>query len=83
VEYRLKGSRGESRWHLRIKGSQAEARRGEAEAPVLVFRTTLPVFARMAAGEINAAHAILERKLDVEGDVKTLAKFSAMFGPVI
>ena len=37
------------------------------------------VFARMAAGEINPAHAILERKLEVEGDIKTLARYSAMF----
>jgi alkanesulfonate monooxygenase SsuD/methylene tetrahydromethanopterin reductase-like flavin-dependent oxidoreductase (luciferase family) len=81
VEYRLAGSGRESRWHLRIHGSQAEARPGQAESPVLVFRTTLPVFARMAAGEINPAHAILERKLEVEGDVKALAKFSAMFAP--
>ena len=81
VEYRLTGSRGESRWHLRIQGSRAEARPGQAEAPVLVFRTTLPIFARMAAGEINPAHAILERKLEVQGDVKVLARFSALFGP--
>ncbi len=81
VEYRLQGKRREARWHLRIHHSQAEARRGPADAPMLVFRTTLPVFARMAAGEINPAHAILERKLEVQGDVKTLAKFSAMFTP--
>jgi alkanesulfonate monooxygenase SsuD/methylene tetrahydromethanopterin reductase-like flavin-dependent oxidoreductase (luciferase family)/putative sterol carrier protein len=81
VEYRLTGGGRESRWHLRIQGSQAEARAGQADSPVLVFRTSLPVFARIAAGEINAAHAILERKLEVQGDVKTLARFSAMFMP--
>jgi alkanesulfonate monooxygenase SsuD/methylene tetrahydromethanopterin reductase-like flavin-dependent oxidoreductase (luciferase family) len=81
VEYRLTGGRGEAIWHLRIQGSRAEARAGAAESPVLVFRTTLPVFARMAAGEINPAHAILERKVEVEGDVKALARFSALFAP--
>ena len=79
VEYRLRGGKGEARWHLRVEGSGIAAGPGAAESPVLVFRTTLPVFARMAAGEINPAHAILERKLEVEGDVKALAKFSAMF----
>jgi alkanesulfonate monooxygenase SsuD/methylene tetrahydromethanopterin reductase-like flavin-dependent oxidoreductase (luciferase family) len=81
VEYRLASARGEAAWHLRIRGSQAQARPGQAESPVLVFRTSLAVFARMAAGEINPAHAILERKLEVKGEVKTLATFSAMFTP--
>jgi alkanesulfonate monooxygenase SsuD/methylene tetrahydromethanopterin reductase-like flavin-dependent oxidoreductase (luciferase family) len=81
VEYRLRAARGEACWNLRIQGSHAEARPGHAENPVLVFRTTLAVFARMAAGQLNPAHAILERKLEVEGDVKALAKFSAMFEP--
>jgi alkanesulfonate monooxygenase SsuD/methylene tetrahydromethanopterin reductase-like flavin-dependent oxidoreductase (luciferase family)/putative sterol carrier protein len=81
VEYRLSSGAGEARWHLRIQGSEAQARPGAADSPVLVFRTTLPVFARMAAGEMNPAHAILERKLEVQGDVKALARFSAMFAP--
>jgi putative sterol carrier protein len=79
VEYQLRGAGREARWHLRVEGSDIEARPGAAQDPVLVFRTTLPVFARMAARELNPAHAILERKLEVQGDIKALAKFSAMF----
>ena len=79
VEYQLRGRKGEACWHLRVESSGVEARPGAAENPVLVFRTTLPVFARMAAGQLNPAHAILERKLEVQGDVKVLAKFSALF----
>ena len=79
VEYRLRGSSTESCWNLRIGDAGAEARRGAAVHPVLVFRTTLAVFARMAAGELNPAHAILERKLEVTGDIKSLARFSALF----
>jgi alkanesulfonate monooxygenase SsuD/methylene tetrahydromethanopterin reductase-like flavin-dependent oxidoreductase (luciferase family) len=79
VEYRLRGGRGEAHWHLRVESAGIEARPGAAPDPVLVFRTTLPVFARMAAGELNPARAILERKLEVQGEVKALAKFSAMF----
>ena len=81
MEYRLSGGRREARWHLRIEGLRAWAKPGGAENPVLVFSTTLPMFARMASGEINPAHAILERKLEVQGDIKTLARFSAMFEP--
>jgi putative sterol carrier protein len=81
VEYRLGGRRGEARWHLEIQGSRACAKPGGADNPVLVFRTTLAIFARLASGEINPAHAILERKLEVQGDLKTLARFSAMFEP--
>jgi alkanesulfonate monooxygenase SsuD/methylene tetrahydromethanopterin reductase-like flavin-dependent oxidoreductase (luciferase family)/putative sterol carrier protein len=79
VEYRLRGGRSEACWTLRIDATHAEARPGKAENPLLVFRTTLPLFARMAAGQMNPAHAILERKLEVEGDVKALARFSALF----
>jgi alkanesulfonate monooxygenase SsuD/methylene tetrahydromethanopterin reductase-like flavin-dependent oxidoreductase (luciferase family)/putative sterol carrier protein len=81
VEYRLRGAGGEARWHVRVEGNTIKAMPGAAQDPVLVFRTTLPIFARMAAGELNPAHAILERRLEVEGDVKALAKFSAMFEP--
>jgi alkanesulfonate monooxygenase SsuD/methylene tetrahydromethanopterin reductase-like flavin-dependent oxidoreductase (luciferase family)/putative sterol carrier protein len=79
VEYRLRGAKGDACWTLRIDGAGAEAHPGQAANPALVFRTTLAVFARMAAGELNPAHAILERKLEVDGELKTLAKFSAIF----
>jgi putative sterol carrier protein len=79
VEYRLRSNAGkEVVWHLRLAGGNAQARAGIAEKPDLVFRTTLTTFARMAAGQMNPAHAILERKLEVEGDVKTLSQFSAL-----
>jgi alkanesulfonate monooxygenase SsuD/methylene tetrahydromethanopterin reductase-like flavin-dependent oxidoreductase (luciferase family)/putative sterol carrier protein len=79
VEYRLRGVKGEACWTLQIDGERVSARRGPADKPVLIFRTTLRVFARIAAGYLNPAHAILERKLEVEGDVKALARFSALF----
>ena len=79
VEYRLRGAKGEACWTLRIDASGAEVRPGQATKPTLIFRTTLPIFARMAAGELNPAHAILERKLEVEGDIHALGRFSSMF----
>ena len=79
VEYQLCGADGEARWNLRIDGKHAKANRGPASNPVLVFRTTRPLFARMAVGQLNPAHAILERKLEVQGDLKALAAFSTMF----
>ena len=79
MEYRLRSSGGEAAGICAFGVGKASGEAGPAENPVLVFRTTLPIFARMAAGEINPAHAILERKLEVQGDIKTLARFSAMF----
>jgi alkanesulfonate monooxygenase SsuD/methylene tetrahydromethanopterin reductase-like flavin-dependent oxidoreductase (luciferase family)/putative sterol carrier protein len=76
VEYQL----GDHCWTVEIAPGRAAARPGKAEKPVLVFRTTLPIFARIAAGELTAPQAILERKLMVEGDLKALARFSEMFG---
>jgi alkanesulfonate monooxygenase SsuD/methylene tetrahydromethanopterin reductase-like flavin-dependent oxidoreductase (luciferase family)/putative sterol carrier protein len=79
VEYRLRSGSREALWHLRISDGQACARSGPAAQPDLVFRTNITTFARMAAGQMNPAHAILERKLEVEGDVKKLSQFSALF----
>jgi alkanesulfonate monooxygenase SsuD/methylene tetrahydromethanopterin reductase-like flavin-dependent oxidoreductase (luciferase family) len=67
-------------WVLRIAESRAAARPGKAPDPVLTFRMSLPTFARIAAGEILAPQALLERKMEVVGDVRTLARFSMIFG---
>ena len=76
VQYDLEGRL----WILRITGGRATALPGKAEDPVLVFRMSLPIFARLAAGEMLAPQALLERKIEVQGDLKALARFSAGFG---
>jgi putative sterol carrier protein len=79
VQYELKGSTAVSSWLLRIADGQVKATPGRATNPLLTFRMTLPTFARIAAGELNAVTAMLEHRLEVDGDVKKLAKFSELF----
>ena len=76
VQYNLDGHL----WVLRIADRQASAKLGRASNPVLTFHMSLATFARIAAGEILAPQALLERKIEVEGDVRALARFSMIFG---
>ena len=79
VQYELKGRADVSRWLLRIADCQAKASPGRSANPALTFRMTLPTFARIAAGELNAVTAMLEHRLEVDGDIKKLAQFTGMF----
>jgi alkanesulfonate monooxygenase SsuD/methylene tetrahydromethanopterin reductase-like flavin-dependent oxidoreductase (luciferase family)/putative sterol carrier protein len=79
VQYELKGSREVVRWTVRVADCQAKAEPRQAVNPMLTFRMTLPTFARIAAGEINAVTAMLEQRLEVDGDIKKLAQFTGLF----
>ncbi len=79
VQYELKGASDVSRWLLRIADCQAKAEPGQSTHPTLTFRMTLPTFARIAAGELNPVTAMLEHRLEVDGDIKKLAQFSGLF----
>ena len=81
VEYQFTGRGGTRYWSVAIDGRRAVARPSRAEKPVLRFRTTLPVFARLASGQTNAANAVLDRKMEIEGDLKLLEQFARMFEP--
>jgi hypothetical protein len=80
VQYELTGSNGGRKWALSIADGHAVAEPREAKDPVVTFRTTVPVFVRMASQEIHPAKAMLEGQLEVEGDFEAAAKLGEMFG---
>jgi alkanesulfonate monooxygenase SsuD/methylene tetrahydromethanopterin reductase-like flavin-dependent oxidoreductase (luciferase family)/putative sterol carrier protein len=79
IQYELKGRADVSRWLLRIADCEAKAAPGQSAKPTLTFRMTLPTFARIAAGELNPVTAMLEHRLEVDGDIKKLAQFTGLF----
>jgi len=79
VQYELKGRAEIARWLVRVADGEARAVPGQSANPALTFRMTLPTFARIAAGEINPIAAMLQNRLEVDGDTKKLFQFTAMF----
>lgn len=79
VQYELQGRGEVVRWLVRVADCQAKAAPGQCANPTLTFRMSLPTFARIAAGEINPVTAMLERRLEVDGDIKKLFQFTGMF----
>jgi putative sterol carrier protein len=82
IQYVLESPlRGSTRgWALVIHGDHAHAAPGRADAPAVTLRTTVPLFMRIAAGELNPAKAIIEGDLLIEGDFQVAAKLGEMFG---
>jgi alkanesulfonate monooxygenase SsuD/methylene tetrahydromethanopterin reductase-like flavin-dependent oxidoreductase (luciferase family)/putative sterol carrier protein len=79
VQYELTGRAQVSRWLLRIADRRIQAAPGQCASPTLTIRMSLPTFARLAAGEINPVTAMLENRLQVDGDIKKLFQFTGMF----
>jgi alkanesulfonate monooxygenase SsuD/methylene tetrahydromethanopterin reductase-like flavin-dependent oxidoreductase (luciferase family)/putative sterol carrier protein len=81
VQYELTGARnGNSEWVVRVDGERATVAPGRAANPVVTFRMSVPVFARIAAEEIHPAKAMMEGQLEVEGDFEAAARLGEMFG---
>jgi putative sterol carrier protein len=78
--YVLGSSRGERTWTLAIDGDHATAEPRAATDPAVTVRADVPVFMRMAAGELDPARAMLEGKLVLEGDFNVAARLGEMFG---
>lgn len=67
-------------WTVTVRGDRARARPGSSEAPAVRVRTSVADFARIATGELDAGEALLDRRLDVSGDVAVAARLGEMFG---
>ena len=80
VQYELTGTNGGGSWFLRIADGHAVAAPGRANDPAVTFRTSVPMFARIAAQEIHPAKAMLEGDLELQGDFELAAKLGEMFG---
>jgi hypothetical protein len=72
----------EEPWRLVVDGpaARASARPGTATAPVVVVRVGVADLVRLAAGELDAGRALLEGRLDLEGDFAVAVRLGPMFG---
>jgi alkanesulfonate monooxygenase SsuD/methylene tetrahydromethanopterin reductase-like flavin-dependent oxidoreductase (luciferase family)/putative sterol carrier protein len=80
VQYELTGRNGDRNWVVRVDGDHASAAPGRAAEPVVTFRMSVPVFARIAAQEVHPAKAMLEGQLVIQGDFEAAARLGEMFG---
>jgi alkanesulfonate monooxygenase SsuD/methylene tetrahydromethanopterin reductase-like flavin-dependent oxidoreductase (luciferase family)/putative sterol carrier protein len=81
IQYELTGSRnGNHEWVLRVEDNRATVAPGVASSPVVTFRMSVPVFARIAAQEIHPAKAMMEGRLQVEGNFEAASRLGEMFG---
>lgn len=80
-ELRRAGGRVEP-WALVVDGpaARASARPGVATAPAVVVRVGVADLLRLAAGELDAGRALLDGRLDLEGDFGTAMRLGPMFG---
>jgi alkanesulfonate monooxygenase SsuD/methylene tetrahydromethanopterin reductase-like flavin-dependent oxidoreductase (luciferase family)/putative sterol carrier protein len=80
ILYDLGSPRGDRRWTVSVDGSRAVVSEHAADAPAVTVRAQVPVFVRIAAGELDPARAMLEGRLVIEGDFAVAARLGEMFG---
>jgi alkanesulfonate monooxygenase SsuD/methylene tetrahydromethanopterin reductase-like flavin-dependent oxidoreductase (luciferase family)/putative sterol carrier protein len=80
VQYQLSGRNGGRSWVVRIADGRAVAEQGTASNPVVTFKTSIPIFARLASQEMHPAKAMMEGQLEVSGDFEAAARLGEMFG---
>ncbi|HEY2601232.1 MAG TPA: LLM class flavin-dependent oxidoreductase [Thermoleophilaceae bacterium] len=74
------GERPPDVWTLRVREGKASAVRDNGATPAVLLRMALPDFARIVGGELHPARAMMEGKIELEGDVKVAARLGEMFG---
>jgi alkanesulfonate monooxygenase SsuD/methylene tetrahydromethanopterin reductase-like flavin-dependent oxidoreductase (luciferase family)/putative sterol carrier protein len=80
IEYDLRSNGASRKWTVRIAGDKAIAKPGPARQPRAVLRMGVPTFARVSAGLTNPVAAVMERKLEIEGDFGVANRLTEMFG---
>jgi putative sterol carrier protein len=82
IQYELEVNGSVHRWAMTIADGAARATQGQADTPKLIVRSTLPVFLRVASGEMNGGLALMEGKIKLTGDLGVAARLGEMFGDV-
>jgi alkanesulfonate monooxygenase SsuD/methylene tetrahydromethanopterin reductase-like flavin-dependent oxidoreductase (luciferase family) len=80
ILYDLRASGGRRAWTVSVEGSQAVAEQRVADAPAVTLRASVPVFVRIAAGELDPTRAMLEGQMEIEGDFAVAGRLGEMFG---
>jgi hypothetical protein len=80
LQFDLVGPRGSRRaWTVSAGPLRAVARRGPSSAPTLVLRTTPDDLLRLVSGELDAGDALLDGRLDLEGDLALAVRMGDLF----
>jgi alkanesulfonate monooxygenase SsuD/methylene tetrahydromethanopterin reductase-like flavin-dependent oxidoreductase (luciferase family)/putative sterol carrier protein len=80
IQYDLTRNGSTTSWHLRVDADKAVARRGQADAPAVTMKMSTVTLARISAGEVDGAAALMQGDIDIEGDMAVAARLSDMFG---
>jgi putative sterol carrier protein len=81
IGFALAGGDGEAdEWTIAVAGAHAVAARGAPARPLLTIRTARADLLRLAAGTLDPGRALLDGRLDVEGDFALATRAAAMFG---
>jgi alkanesulfonate monooxygenase SsuD/methylene tetrahydromethanopterin reductase-like flavin-dependent oxidoreductase (luciferase family) len=85
IQYLLEGGNGSgpdglAGWFVRIRDGAASAVRGVSPSPALTFRMSVPLFVRIAAGEVSSNRALIEGRVSIDGDFAIAQRLPEMFG---
>jgi alkanesulfonate monooxygenase SsuD/methylene tetrahydromethanopterin reductase-like flavin-dependent oxidoreductase (luciferase family)/putative sterol carrier protein len=81
LQYELRTRDGAvKRWTVAIADGAAAVRQGAAHEAKLTLKLGLTDFLRMAARELDPGRALLDGRLDLEGDFAVAARLGEMFG---
>jgi alkanesulfonate monooxygenase SsuD/methylene tetrahydromethanopterin reductase-like flavin-dependent oxidoreductase (luciferase family)/putative sterol carrier protein len=80
IYYDLRASRGQQPWTLAVDGSRAVAEPRASSSPAVTLRAEVPVFVRIVAGDLDPMRAMLDGRLEVEGDFAVAGRLDEMFG---
>jgi len=80
IAYTLRTNGTAKNWVVRIAEGKATVKQGAAQNPRLALKMSAPTFARLSAGLIEPVTAVLEGKLEAEGELRLMNRISEMFG---
>jgi alkanesulfonate monooxygenase SsuD/methylene tetrahydromethanopterin reductase-like flavin-dependent oxidoreductase (luciferase family)/putative sterol carrier protein len=80
LEYNLSINGSLKKWTVHIAGGKATVTPGAADNPRLTMKLSGPTFARISAGLIEPVTAVLEGKLEAEGELRLMNRLGEMFG---
>lgn len=80
LQFDLVGPRNARRaWTVSAGPLRAVVHRGPSDAPTLVLRTTADDLLRLVSGRLDAGDALLDGRLDLEGDLALAVRMSDLF----
>ncbi|HYA89546.1 MAG TPA: LLM class flavin-dependent oxidoreductase [archaeon] len=80
IAYHLSTNGTAKNWVIHIDGEKATIKPGAVASPRISLKMSGPTFARLSAGLIEPITAVLEGKLEAEGELRLMNRISEMFG---